>query len=78
MVDITHDALNRTESVVHMGRVVHRQHNASNDHYYQRKTRKNSKIPHVVEIFWNRIVICFMIKHRKDRQTVVDPSYNRI
>ena len=78
MVDIAHDTFDRAKGVINMRGVIHGQYNAGDNHDHQGKTGKNTEIPHVIEVFRNGIVVFFVIQHRKDWKTMINPSYDRI
>ena len=78
MVHVTHDPLDRAERVVDMGGVAHCQNNTCHDHDDQRQTGKNAKVPEIVQVLWHWVMILFVLHHREDGKTVVNPSYDGI
>ena len=73
VVDITHDTLDRAKRVIDMRGVVHRQNDARHDHDDQCKPGKNTEIPEVVQVLRDRVIIFFMVQHREDGKTMIDP-----
>jgi hypothetical protein len=77
-VDIAHDALDRVEGVSGMRGILHRQHNAGDDHRNQDEERQRAEIPKIVEVSRRGESAIFLIQHREYRQTGIHPIDNRI
>ncbi len=53
--------------------VVHRQHNARDNHYNQTEPGETTEIPHIVKVSRRGILMQLMIKHGEYRQAVLNP-----
>ena len=58
--------------------VVHRQEDAGGDHDHQGDHRQRAEVPEVVEVLRRREGAVFLLHHREDGQTGVDPVDHRI
>ena len=73
-VHIAHDALHTVKGHLGVGRVIHGQKNAGNDHDHQHDTGQRAKVPPDVQIFGGGVTVQFMIHERENGQPVVDPA----
>ena len=78
VIHVAHDALDRIESMVHMRRVMHRQHDSGGDHDDQDDPGQRAEIPPVIQVLRRRILMQLVLHEGKDRKPVIDPFDDRV
>ena len=78
VVHVAHDVLDGAEGEFRVRLVVHRQEDAGGDHDHHGHHRQRAEIPEVVEVPRRREDAVFLLHHREDGQTGVDPVDQRI
>ena len=67
------DPFDRIEGVVHMGRIVHGEHDAGDDQDDQHDPGERPEIPPVIQVFRRRVFMKLVLHEAEDRQPVIDP-----
>ena len=78
VVHVAHDVLHGAERELGVRLVVHRQEDAGGDHDHHGDHRQRAEVPEVVEVLRRREDAVFLLHHREDGQTGVDPVDQRI
>ena len=79
VIDVTHDAFDRVERMVHMRRIVHGEHDAGDQHDAEHDAGQRTEVPPVVQVFRRRIVGAErVVEEAEHRQAVFDPFDERV
>ena len=78
VVHVAHDALHAVERERGVRLVVHRQEDAGGDHDHHDDHGQRAEVPQVVEVPRRREGAVFLLHHREDGQTGIDPVDHRI
>ena len=73
-VDVAHDVLDRTESKIAVGLVMHGQENTGDNLDYQHQQRQRTEEVPEVEVFRRVILGQMLFEHLRQRKTRIDPA----